>query len=147
MDFFVFFWIWKFGSFKNSFATITSSSEIFFTFRRYILLVQTKKVISMNYVSSTSSWKLWKWVRLDLMLTMRDVDIDSILKPLAKFISNSRSTEFKDILTWNISQMIRKTILISTRIIISYVMERHISYWFWQKVNGKWENTMIKIWQ
>ena len=44
----------KFGSFKNPFATITSLPELCFRFRRFILLVQTKKVISMNYGSSTS---------------------------------------------------------------------------------------------
>ena len=36
-----------------SLATITSLSELYFRFRRFILLVQTKKVISMNYGSST----------------------------------------------------------------------------------------------
>ena len=46
--------ICKFGSFKNPFATITSLSELYFRFRRFILLVQTKKVISMNYGSSAS---------------------------------------------------------------------------------------------
>ena len=44
----------KFGSLKNPFARITSLSELYFRFRRFILLVQTKKVISMNYGSSTS---------------------------------------------------------------------------------------------
>ena len=39
--------ICKFGSFKNPFATITSLSELYFRFRRFILLVQTKKVISI----------------------------------------------------------------------------------------------------
>ena len=52
---FCFITICKFGSFKNPFATITSLSERYFTFRRFILLVQTKKVISMNYGSSKSS--------------------------------------------------------------------------------------------
>ena len=47
--------ICKFGSFENPFATITSLSELYFRFRRFILLVQTKKVISINYSSSTSS--------------------------------------------------------------------------------------------
>ena len=47
--------ICKFGSFKNPFATITSLSELYFRFIRFILLVQTKKVISMNYGSSASS--------------------------------------------------------------------------------------------
>ena len=36
----------KFGSFKKPFATITSLPELHFRFRRFILLVQTKKVIS-----------------------------------------------------------------------------------------------------
>ena len=63
--------IGNFVSFKNPFATITSLSELYFKFRRFILLVQTKKMISMNYGSSTSSWKPWRWVRLDLILTMR----------------------------------------------------------------------------
>ena len=40
---FCFISIWKFGSFKNSFATITSLSELYFRIRRFILLVQTKK--------------------------------------------------------------------------------------------------------
>ena len=35
--------ICKFGNFKNPFPTITSLSEVCFRFRRYILLVQTKK--------------------------------------------------------------------------------------------------------
>ena len=34
--------ICNFGSFKNPFATITSLSELYFRFRRFILLVQTK---------------------------------------------------------------------------------------------------------
>ena len=47
--------ICKFGSFKNPFTTITNLSELYFRIRRFILLVQTKQVISMNYGSSTSS--------------------------------------------------------------------------------------------
>ena len=45
----------KFGSVKNPFATITSLSEVYFRSRRFIPLVQMKKVISLNYGSSTSS--------------------------------------------------------------------------------------------
>ena len=41
--------IWKFGSFKNPFATITSLSELYLRIRRFFSLVGTKKVISMNY--------------------------------------------------------------------------------------------------
>ena len=49
--------ICKFGSFANPFAMITSQSELYFRYRRFILLVQMKKVITINFDSSTSSWK------------------------------------------------------------------------------------------
>ena len=52
--------ICKFGSLKNPFAAITRLPELYFRFIRFILLVQTKKVISMNYGSSTSSSKSWR---------------------------------------------------------------------------------------
>ena len=142
---FCFISICKFGSFKNPFATITSLSELYFRIRRFILLVQTKKVISMNYGSSTSSWKPWRWVRVDLIFSMRDIYINSNLNPLTKFTSSSRSSKLKDILPWNISQMIMKTILITMRIVISYAIKRGISLWIWWKVNGNWDNNMIRI--
>ena len=123
--------ICKFGSFKNPFGTITSLSELSFRFRRFILLVQTNKVIYMNYGSSKSSWKPWRWVTPDLILTMRDIYIDSTLKSITKFTRSSRSTEFKDILPWNISPMITKTIAISTRIFISSTMKWGIPFWVW----------------
>ena len=49
MDFYVF--VLFFGSFKNPFAKITSLSELYIRFRRFILLVQTEKFISMNYAA------------------------------------------------------------------------------------------------
>ena len=85
----------KFGSFKNHLATITSLSELNFRFRRLILLVQ-KKMIAMNY-GSIIWWKSWRWVKFDLILMMRNVDINSNLNSLTKFTSSSRSTEFKGI--------------------------------------------------
>ena len=90
---FCFISICKFGSFKIPFATITSMPKLYFWFRRFILLVQTKKVISMNYGSSISSWKHWKWVRLDLILSIRNIYINSNLKPLIKCTSSSISTD------------------------------------------------------
>ena len=80
--------ICKFGSFKSPFATITSLSELYFRFRRFILLLQKKKAISMNYDSSTSSWKPRRWTRLDLILSMRDIYINSNLNPLGLKISS-----------------------------------------------------------
>ena len=41
--------ICKIGSFKNPIAKITSLSEPYFRFRRFILLLQMIKAISMNY--------------------------------------------------------------------------------------------------
>ena len=110
-----------------------------------LLLLQMKKVISMNYDSSTSSWKPWRWVRLDLIFYMRDIYINSNLNPVTKFTSSSRSTEFKDILQWNICQMITKTMPTSTRIVISYAMKQGIPFWVYWKVNGNLYNNMIRI--
>ena len=117
--FFCFISISTLGSFKNPFAT--SRSELHFRCKRFILWVQTKEVVSMSYCSSTSSWKPWRLVSLDLIFTMRNIYINPNLIPPLKFISISGSTEFKDILPWN---MIVKTIPISTRIVISYTMKR-----------------------
>ena len=72
-------------------------------------------------------------MRLDLILTMRDLYVYSNLKPLTKFTSSSRNTEFIDILPWNISQMITKTVTINIRIVISYAMKWGIPCEF----NGK----------
>ena len=84
-------------------------------------------------------------VRFDLILTMRDIYINSNLNPVTRFTSNSRSTKFKDILSWNISQMITKTIPISTRIVISYAMKWSIPLWIKWKVNENWDNNMTRI--
>ena len=47
-----------------------------------------------------------------------------------KFSSSSRRTKFKDILPWNISQMVAKTIPFSTRIVISCAMKKSIPFYF-----------------
>ena len=52
---FCFISICQFGSFKNPVAIITSLSVLYFRFRRFILLVQMIKVISINSGSNTSS--------------------------------------------------------------------------------------------
>ena len=119
---------------------ISSLSEVYFSIRRFILSVQTKKVISMNY----GSRKPWRWVRLDLIFSMRDIYINSNLNPLTKFTRSRRSTELKDTLPWNISQMIMKTITITTRIVISYVMKQGVPLWILWKVNRYWDNNMMR---
>ena len=47
----------KFDSFKNSLVTISSLFDLGCRHRKFILLVQTKQVISMSYRSSPSSRK------------------------------------------------------------------------------------------
>ena len=64
-------------------------------------------------------------MKLDLIYSLRDIYINANLNPLTKFTSSIRSTELKDILSWNISQMIMKTIPISI-IVISYAMKQGI---------------------
>ena len=132
------------GSFKNPFARIINLPEVYVGFRRFTLWVQMKKSNFYNYGSSLSSWKPWRWVRLDLILLMRDTNINPNLNPLTKFTSSSRSSEFKDMLPWNISQMITKTVPISTEIVISNAMKGVILLWIWWKVNGNWDN-MIRM--
>ena len=104
-----------------------------------------KKVISMNHGSSTSSWKPWRQMRLNLIFTMKDIYIDSNLNPLTKFTSSCRSTNFKDIFSWNISQITMKIIPISTRIVKGYGMKWGIPFWVWGKANGNEDNHMIRI--
>ena len=127
------------------YASLAALRNLSFRFRRFTLLVKTKKVISMNYGSSRSSWKPWRWMRLDLILTMKDIYIDSSLNLLKKFTSNSWSSKFKDTLSLKISQMITKTAPISTRIVIIFTMKRGIPFWVWQKVKGNWDNKIIQI--
>ena len=99
-------------------------------------------MISMNYGSSKSCLKRWRWVRFDLILLTRDIYINSNLNSLSELTSNSGSTDFKDILPWNISQMITETIPISTKIVISYALKRDILFWVYWKVN----ETETTIW-
>ena len=141
MEYIFFVGLCKFGSFKNPFAMIKILSELYFRIRRFILLVQMKKLISMNSGSSTSCWKPWRLVRHDLIFSMRDICSNLNLNPLTKFTNSSRSLEFEDILPWRNSQMIT----ISTRIAISYAMKRGIPLWIWWKFSGNWDNNMIRI--
>ena len=52
--------------------------------------------------------KQWRSVSFDLIFTMNDIFINSDLVPLAKLSSSRRNCKFKDILSWNISQLITK---------------------------------------
>ena len=64
---------------------------------------------------------------------------------LTKFSFSSKNTLFKAVFPWNISQMITKTVPISTRITISCAVKRCIHFWLWKKKKENGENSMIKI--
>ena len=105
-----------FGSFKNPSTTNTGLSELGFKCWRFVLLVETKEVISMSYGSSISSWKSLRSVRLGTTFMMRDIYINSNLDPITKFTRSKRSSELKDIHPRNLFEMIAKTVPINTRI-------------------------------
>ena len=101
----------------------------------------------MTY-GSKSSWKPWRWVRFDLLFSMKDIYINFNLNPLIKLTTSSRNIEFKNILPWKISQMITKVIPISTRkIIISFAVNQGIPFWICWTLNRNWDNHMIRICQ
>ena len=101
-----------------------------FTFRRFTLFVQTKKVISMNYSSSTSSWKPSRWVRLELMLTMRYICINSTLNHSQNSLAAAEALSLK-ISSHGTSLKYYKDHPISTRIVISYMVKWAIPFWVW----------------
>ena len=129
--------ICKFGSFK-----ITSLPEPYFRFRRFILLVQSKKGISMEQhqqLKTMETSETWRNTSAEIPSTYPNpnIYINFSLNPPKKFTSSS-------ILSQNISQLIIVTILISTRIVISSVMKQGILLLIWWKVNGRWDNNMIR---
>ena len=86
-------------------------------------------------------------MKLYLVFMMRYKYINYNLYALTNVSSSSRVTKFKDILTWNMSQMITKAAPISTRIIIKYAMKRGIPFWVWQKIDGNRGNNLIRTFQ
>ena len=100
----------------------------------------------MSYGSSISHWKPWRWMRLDWIFKMRDIDINSNLDQLKISGTISKSAKFKNILPWNISQMITRTHNQHESIVTSFVIKkRNNSFWVWTKVNRNWDNNMIII--
>ena len=98
-------------------------------------LYKRKKWFLGAMTAAQKSWKPWRWIRLDLVFKINS---------LKKFSTSSRSTKFKDILLWNISQVTTMTALISTRIATSCGMKRGTLFWVWRKFSGNWDNNMIR---
>ena len=63
-------------------------------------------------------------MRRDLILTIRDIYINSNLNQLAKFTSSNRRIRFKDIFQWFNSQMIHKNYPNQDENKLLYVMQR-----------------------
>ena len=95
-------------------------------------------MISMNYGSSTSSWKSWKWVRHDLIFTMMDTYISFILKILTKLTW----TEFSIFSQEAFLKWPRRLFQQNSH---SYAMKQGIKIWVWPKVNRNRDNHMIRI--
>ena len=74
------------------------------------------------------AWYLW-WGIYTSIPTWTHLQNSLAAEPLS-FI------EFKDIFPRNISQLIPKTIILSKRIDVSYVMKHMTLFWIWLKVNG-----------
>ena len=126
--------ICKFGSFKNTFAMITSLSELYFRFRRFILLLQMKKVISMNY---GDEGRLTSYLRWGIYTSIPTRTYSQTSLAAAEALSLEIASH------WT-SQIITKTIPISTRKVVDYVMKWGILFSVYWKVNGNWDNNMIK---
>ena len=130
--FFCFISIWKFGTFKKPFATITSLSELYFRFRGLILLVEAQAAEKHR-----NEWGLTWYLRLRIYKSI----------PSWTLSQNSLAAEALSlkILPWNIPQMITKNVPISSRIVRSYTMKWGIPFRVCWKVSGKWDKNMIWI--
>ena len=100
---------------------------------------------SVSCDGRTSSWKPSILVKLELIYRRKGMWINYNLNVPTNFPTSSISTYFKDSLPWNLSQSIKKTIAISTRIAISYAMKRGIPSSLWRKVIGNSDNSVICI--
>ena len=64
------------------------------------LIVQTKKITSLNYGNSTSNWKPWRWVWLDLILIRTRIITSYTMKRVSLFESEGTSVE-TETTTWS----------------------------------------------
>ena len=108
----------KFGSIKNPLISLYM--------QKIYSVVQKKEVITMSHGSSTSCWKAaenhgheWRLAWYLWWGYMHQVQPETI----HKINCQQKKSKFKDIFPWNISQMITKTILIITRIVIRWKEE------------------------
>ena len=99
-------------------------------------------------------WKQWFLWTMEMSKAWPDIFYEGYIhqfqpEPTNKTHHHQQKYQaFKDLLPWNISQLITKTIPISrrTRTVISYAIKWDIPLWIWWKVNENWDN-MIRIFQ
>lgn len=84
----------KFGRFKNPKLGLRRSV--------FTLMIWTKEVIFRSNDNSTSVWKPWFWMRLYLILPIRDIYISSNLTLLTKFSSRRKASQYPDL--WAIAR-------------------------------------------
>ena len=138
-ELFCFISICKFANFKNPFTTITTllaCLDFTLDLEDWSICYKQKKLFLWTMAAVQAA----RWVRFDQILLMRDIYINYNLNPLLKFTSSSRSNDFRNILPWNISQMIMKIVPISARIVIGYATKWGTPLWIWWKGNGNWDN-------
>ena len=143
---FCFISISRFGSFKNSFATITSMFEFQFRYRRFILLIQANEEISLSYGTSKRNWKPWNKAWPDIY-DERYIFINSNLDQLTK-VSTSSKCKSRDLSSDHDDcpnqHKNNRTLSNEKGHHLLSLMKRDITFWVWWNVNGNWGN-MIRI--
>ena len=127
----------QFGSFKSLFA-FNHPVQTLLWIQKIYAFGEDKK--SDFYEQWQQHKQPWKWVRLDHFQC--GIYNQFQPEPTHKIhsLAAAEALSLNFILPWNISQMIMKSIPISTRIVISNVMKWGIPLWIWWKVNGNWDN-------
>ena len=135
--------IFRFCSLKNPFATITSLSELYFRFRKLFSQCTQNKWFLWTAAAQAAEnrrdeWGLTWYLRWGIYTSV----------PTWTHGQNSLAAE--EALSLKISYhgtsfIDRLDIQIIMRMVISYAMKRGIPLWIWQKVNGNWDNNVIRI--
>ena len=134
---FCFISISKFGSFKNPFATFISLTKLLFRCRRFILLVQQKKWFLSTMAASQAvenhgdEWGFSWYLEWGIYTSI----------PIWNHQQSSVTAAEVTIST----QIIMKTIQISTRIVMSGEIKGGIPFWVWREVKWNWDKIIIRI--
>ena len=127
--------ICRFGSFKNP-LTITNLPEFYFRFRRFILLVQMKKKRFLWTMGATRAaknhgdqWLLTWYIQWGINASILTWNHSQSSLAVAEALILRMEH-----LPQNISQMITKTIPISTWIVIRYTKRRGILLTYYEKI-------------